>query len=117
MRRRGFITFLGGAIAWPFAADAQKTAVPVIGYFSSRPAETEAALRTPFLKGLADAGFAVGQNVLVEYRFADGQRYQLKGLAAELVRRQVSVLVATDRPAARYRSLHQYRSREYLGRT
>jgi putative ABC transport system substrate-binding protein len=89
MRRRGFITFLGGAIAWPFAADAQKTAVPVIGYFSSRSAETEAALRTPFLKG-----------VLVEYRFADGQRDQLKGLAAELVRRQVSVLVATDRPAA-----------------
>jgi putative ABC transport system substrate-binding protein len=100
MRRRGFITFLGGAIAWPFAADAQKTAIPVIGYFSSRSAETEAALRTPFLKGLADAGFVVGKNVLVEYRFAEGQYDQLKELAADLVRRQISVLVATDRFAA-----------------
>lgn len=100
MRRREFVTFLGGAIAWPFAADAQKTAIPVIGYISSRSAETEAALRTPFLKGLANAGFVVGQNVLVEYRFAEGQYDQLKGLAADLVRRQISVLVATDRFAA-----------------
>jgi len=100
MRRRGFITFLGGAIAWPFAANAQKTAIPVIGYVSSRSAETEAALRTQFLKGLADAGLVVGKNVLVEYRFAEGQYDQLKGLAAELVRQQISVLVATDRFAA-----------------
>ena len=100
MRRRGFITFLGGAIAWPFAADAQKTSTPVIGYFSSRSAATEAAIRTPFLRGLADAGFVVEQNVLVEYRFSDGRNDRLKELAADLVRRQVSILVATDRFAA-----------------
>jgi len=100
MRRRGFITFLGGAIAWPFAVDAQKTRTPVIGYFSSRSAATEAAIRTPFLRGLADAGFVVEQNVLVEYRFSDGRNDRLKELAAYLVRRQVSILVATDRFAA-----------------
>ena len=61
--------------------------------------DAEAALRTPILKELADAGFVVGQNVLVEYRFADGHHDKLQILAADLVRRQVSVLVATDRPS------------------
>jgi putative tryptophan/tyrosine transport system substrate-binding protein len=100
MKRREIITFLGGAVAWPFAAHAQKTSIPVIGYFSSRSADTEAALRTPFLKALAEAGFVAGRNVLVEYRFSDGHHDQLRGLAADLVRRPVSMLVATDRPSA-----------------
>ncbi|MFZ0346593.1 MAG: ABC transporter substrate binding protein [Pseudolabrys sp.] len=64
-----------------------------------RSCHAEAALRTPILKELADAGFVVGQNVLVEYRFADGHHDKLQILAADLVRRQVSVLVATDRPS------------------
>ena len=84
---------------WPLSVRAQRTAIPVIGYFSSRSVDAEAALRTPILKELADAGFVVGQNVLVEYRFADGHHDKLQILAADLVRRQVSVLVATDRPS------------------
>jgi ABC-type uncharacterized transport system substrate-binding protein len=100
VKRREIITFLGGAVVWPFAAHAQKTPIPVIGYFSSRSADTEVALRTPFLKTLAEAGFVVGRNVLVEYRFAEGHHDQLRGLAVDLVGRPVSMLVATDRPSA-----------------
>jgi ABC-type uncharacterized transport system substrate-binding protein len=72
----------------------------VIGYFSGRSTDAEAPVRTPFLKGLADAGFVDGQNIVVEYRFAGGHDDQLPGLAVDLVRQQVSVLVVTDRPAA-----------------
>jgi len=100
VKRREIITFLGGAVVWPFAAHAQKTPIPVIGYFSSRSADTEVAWRTPFIKALAEAGFVVGRNVAVEYRFAEGRYDQLPGLAADLVRRQISLVVATDRPAA-----------------
>jgi putative ABC transport system substrate-binding protein len=100
MKRREFITFLGGATAWPLAARAQQSGPPAIGYLSSRSAEAEAAVRTPFLKALADAGFVAGQNVSVEYRFAEGHYDRLRELAADLIRKQVSVLVATDRPAA-----------------
>jgi ABC-type uncharacterized transport system substrate-binding protein len=101
MKRREFITLLGGTvIAWPLAARAQRQAVPVIGYFSGRSAEAEAPLRVPFLKALETSGFTVGSNVAIEYRFAEGQDDLLPLLAAELVRRQVAMLVATDRPSA-----------------
>ena len=76
MRRREIVTLLGGAIAWPLAAHAQK-AIPVIGYLSGRSPDTEAALRTPFLKGLAAAGLVIGRDVLIEYRFAEGRHEQL----------------------------------------
>jgi putative ABC transport system substrate-binding protein len=99
MKRREIITFLGGAIAWPLAARAQNR-VPVIGYFSSRTPDTKAAVRTPFLKALAAAGFVVGRDVLIEYRFSEGSHEKLRGLATDLVRRPVSMLVATDRPTA-----------------
>jgi putative ABC transport system substrate-binding protein len=99
VRRREFISLLGGAIAWPLAARAQN-GVPVIGYFSSRTPDTEAALRTPFLKTLTGAGFVVGRDVLIEYRFSEGSHEKLQALATDLVRRPVSMLVATDRPAA-----------------
>src|SRR6516162_890507 len=99
MRRREYVCLVGGAIAWPRAAWAQPS-VPVVGYLSSRSVEAEAALRTPLLKTLADAGFVAGKNVLVEYRFADGHYDRLRDLASDLVRKQVSVLVATDRSAA-----------------
>ena len=100
MRRREFVCVVGSAIAWPRATWAQQPSVPLVGYLTSRSVEAEAALRAPFLKALADAGFVTGQNVLVEYRFADGHYDRLRDLASDLVRKQVSVLVATDRPAA-----------------
>jgi len=101
MRRREFITLLGGAAAgWPVAARAQQPVVPVIGYFSSRAHDAEAPLRIPFLKALAASGFTGGRNVAIEYRFAEGHDERLPALAAELVSRPVTMLVATDRPSA-----------------
>jgi len=100
MRRREFITLLGGvAAAWPLAARAQQ-AVPVVGYLSGRSFNSEAALRMPFLKTLEDAGFIIGQNVAIDYRFSEGREERLPALAAELVQRRVTMLVATDRPSA-----------------
>jgi ABC-type uncharacterized transport system substrate-binding protein len=100
MRRREFITLLGGAAAWPLPLSAQQATVPVIGYFSARSFDAEAPLRVPFLKALEQAGFAPRRNVVIEYRFAQGQDEHLPELAAELVRRQVAVLVATGGPSA-----------------
>ena len=101
MRRREFITLIAGASAWPLAARAQQPGgMPVIGYFSGRSPETEAPLRTPFLKALETAGFAAGRNVAIEYRFAEGRLERFPVLAAELVRRQVAMLVATDHGSA-----------------
>ena len=99
MRRRDFVTLLGGAVAWPFASFAQQ-AVPVVGYLSGRSVNSEAPLRTPFLKALESAGFIVGQNVVIDYRFSEGRDERLPVLAAELVQRQVTIVVATDRPSA-----------------
>jgi len=101
MKRREFITLLGSAAAaGPFSARAQQPAMPVIGYFSGRSPEAEAPIRVPFLKALEGSGFAVERNIAIEYRFAEGQDERLPVLAAELVRRQVAMLVATDRPSA-----------------
>src|SRR5262245_62550527 len=99
MNRRDFITLLGGAAAWPRLAHAQQ-AVPVVGYLSGRSSNSEAPLRVPFLKTLEDAGFISGQNVIIDYRFSEGQDERLSALAAELVQRRVTMLVATDRPSA-----------------
>jgi len=100
MKRRAFITLPGGAAAaWPLAARAQQ-ALPVIGYFSGRSPDAEAPIRVPFLKALEASGFTDGRNVAIEYRFAEGQDERLPALAAELVRRPVTMLVATDRPSA-----------------
>src|SRR3977135_232337 len=97
MRRREFISLLGGAAAtWPLAARAQQSTMPVIGYFSGRSPDAESPIRVPFLKALEESGFAAGRNVAIEYRFAEGQDERLPVLAAELVRRQVTMLVATD---------------------
>src|SRR4051794_29157976 len=102
MRRRDFISLLGGAAAaWPLAARAQQApTMPVIGYFSGRSADAEAPIRVPFLRALEESGFAAGRNVAIEYRFAEGRDERLPLLAAELVRRKVAMLVATDRPSA-----------------
>src|SRR5262245_39213080 len=97
MNRRDFITLLGGAAAWPLAARAQQPAMPVIGYFSNRSLETEAYLLQFFRKGLAESGYVIDQNATIELRFSEGRDDLLPRLAADLVRREISVLVATIR--------------------
>jgi len=101
MRRREFITLLGGAAAaWPLAGHAQQPAMPVIGYFSGRSAESETQLVSAFHRGLEEAGYVEGQNVAIEFSFSNGQDDRLPALAAELLGRRVAVLVATDTPSA-----------------
>ena len=95
MKRRKFITLLGGAaLAWPFAAYAQQAAMPEIGYLHSASPEPYSPMIAAFRQGLAEAGYVDGQNVTIDYRWAEGQFNRLPALAAELVARRPAILVA-----------------------
>jgi hypothetical protein len=95
MRRRDFVTLIGGAVAaWPLAARAQQPPTPVVGFLRSTTAAGSVHLVGAFRQGLNEAGFVEGQNLAVEYRWADDQGDRIPGMAAELVRRQVAVIVA-----------------------
>ena len=101
MRRRDFIkAMIGSAAGWPLAARAQQSAKPMIGFMNIGTPEANEYLRAAFRQGVSETGYIEGQNVAIEYHWGQGHSDRLPGLAADLVRRRVSVIAATSTPAA-----------------
>jgi putative ABC transport system substrate-binding protein len=98
MRRREFITLLGGAAAWPLVARAQESRIPVIGFINGSSATAYAAFVQAFIRGLAETGHRIGENVVIEYRWAEGHYDRIPDMVDDLVRRRVAVL-APNTPA------------------
>jgi putative ABC transport system substrate-binding protein len=97
VRRREFLTFLGGTATWPLVARAQQPAMPVIGYLNIRVPSEDPHLLAAFREGLKEVGYVEGQNVAAEYCYAANQYEKLPELAADLVRRQVTMIAALGR--------------------
>src|SRR5450830_187885 len=99
MQRRVFLGALGGAVAWPLVVRAQQSAMPVIGWLDSGSPAGMTANLAAFHKGLGETGYIEGQNLTIEYRWAEADYNRLPALAADLIRRQVAVIAATRGPS------------------